>query len=122
MVLGTTGCSTWNPYRPDIHQGNVVTTESIGRLKAGMSPTQVQAILGTPVTHDFFQSKRWDYLNYTSRTGDKLSVRRLTLWFEGDRLNRWDVEGWSEVPSTAGVATSPTEAPFLSPAAPSKEP
>lgn len=114
MLLSMAGCSTWNPYRPEIHQGNKVTPEAIGRLTVGMTTAQVQAILGTPISRDVFQKQRWDYLNYSSRTGDKLTVQRLTLWFEGDHLNRWEAEGLP--------ATVPSESPASNPVEPSKEP
>jgi outer membrane protein assembly factor BamE len=87
------GCSTWNPYRPEIHQGNIITPEQISRLTVGMTPVQVQAILGASVTQDVFQAQRWDYIYYANRQGNQIAPRRLTLWFEGEKLARWESDG-----------------------------
>jgi outer membrane protein assembly factor BamE len=90
--LGITGCSSWNPYRPEMFQGNIVTSESIAKLKIGMPSSQVQAILGTPVVGDIFHPEHWDYLYYHSKRGEKVSPQHLSLWFENDTLARWTPE------------------------------
>src|SRR5262245_42076064 len=73
-VLGTSGCSSWNPdspqtrrlisyvvpYKADIVQGNVITTEQISQVKPGMTKLQVREILGTPLVTDPFHAQRWD--------------------------------------------------------------
>lgn len=91
-TINLTGCSTWNPYRPDIVQGNIVLPENIAKLKTGMSATQVQAILGTPVTGNIFHPERWDYLYYHNKRGEKTMPQHLSLWFENDALVRWESE------------------------------
>ena len=37
------------PYRPDVHQGNLVTNEQIEQLHVGMTQMQVQFLLGVPL-------------------------------------------------------------------------
>jgi len=78
-------------YRPDIQQGNVVSQESIDRLKPGMSKSQVRYILGTPMLVDAFHQDRWDYY-YSMQKGRKEPVQeRVALFFADDRLIR--IEG-----------------------------
>ena len=51
-----------SPYKPDIIQGNVVTTEQISQIKLGMTRAQVKEILGSPLITDPFHGDRWDYV------------------------------------------------------------
>lgn len=84
-------------YRQPIYQGNLLDTAAVEQLQAGMSKQQVQALLGTPSITDPFHEDRWDYVatQRTDRRGD-VEVRNFTLWFEGDRLVRWDGEYFPE--------------------------
>ncbi|EGK73199.1 Putative outer membrane lipoprotein OmlA [Methyloversatilis universalis FAM5] len=80
--------SKLNPYRIDIRQGNLVTQEMVGQLKAGMSREQVRFLLGTPMLADVFHPDRWDYV-YFFKPGNKpedTQQRRLIVYFEDDRL------------------------------------
>ncbi|MGZ9059973.1 MAG: outer membrane protein assembly factor BamE, partial [Burkholderiaceae bacterium] len=36
------------PYRPDVHQGNIITKEMVEQLRQGMTREQVRFMLGTP--------------------------------------------------------------------------
>lgn len=87
------GCSSWGfpgVYRINIEQGNIVTQEMVDQLKPGMSRRQVRFILGTPLQEDPFDDDRWDYI-YTLRNGNKtLRENRLTVFFEGDTMSRFD--------------------------------
>ena len=75
-------------YRPEIQQGNVVTQEQVNELKPGMTKRQVRFLLGTPMLSDVFHVDRWDYA-YTFGIGSKpVEIRRVTVYFEDDRLSR----------------------------------
>jgi outer membrane protein assembly factor BamE len=76
------GCSSFNepaslkgfiafiaPYKPDVIQGNVVTTEQMALVKPGMSRAQVREVLGSPLITDPFHADRWDYV-FTLRRQD----------------------------------------------------
>ena len=63
-LLLTTGCGMPKLFQVVISQGNLVDHEMLGKLEAGMTESQVQYILGTPLIHDTFAPERWDY--YTS--------------------------------------------------------
>jgi outer membrane protein assembly factor BamE len=88
------------PYRMDVQQGNYLDRETIAKLKPGMTRAQVRFILGTPLIADPFNPNRWDYLYY-NRPGRRIQdVRRLTLYFEDEKLKR----------AYADAAVTPTEA------------
>ena len=76
------------PYQMDVQQGNYVDMEMIAKLKPDMTRTQVRFILGTPLIADPFNPDRWDYLYIDRRAGRLKAVRRLTVYFEEDRLKR----------------------------------
>ena len=83
--------SVINPYRPDTHQGNLITKEMIDQLHLGMTQMQVQFLLGVPLLRDMFHQNRWDYLYYVNpRFGDP-ETRRLTVYFDDTgRLSRYE--------------------------------
>ena len=75
-------------YRPTIQQGNVVEQEQVNELQPGMSKRQVKFLLGSPMINDVFHANRWDYA-YTIGVGSRPDeIRRLTVFFEDDRLVR----------------------------------
>lgn len=75
-------------YRPTIQQGNVVSQEQVNELRPGMTKRQVRFLLGTPMLTDVFHANRWDYA-FTQGVGSKpTDRRRVTVFFENDRLVR----------------------------------
>ncbi|AFJ02177.1 Outer membrane lipoprotein SmpA [Methylophaga frappieri] len=73
-------------YRIDIQQGNDVTQEMLAKLEPGMSKSQVNFVMGTPVLIDTFHPDRWDYIySYQPGNGNR-QQRRVTLFFEDDKL------------------------------------
>jgi outer membrane protein assembly factor BamE len=80
--------SAISPYKIDIQQGNVVTQEMVGKLKAGLTRSQVRFVLGSPLVTDMFHSDRWDYIYLMQRQGKPDERRRLTVIFDGDKLLR----------------------------------
>ncbi len=78
-------------YRIDVQQGNVITQEMVAQLEPGMDKKKVNFIMGSPAIIDTFHTNRWDYV-YTFQAGRKTpKKRRVTLFFEEDRLVR--IEG-----------------------------
>lgn len=88
-----TGCSTLRfpgVFRIDIGQGNIITAEMIEKLKLGMTKRQVEYVMGSAMVQDPFSPDRWDYIyNYETGRGSFVE-NRLTLYFEGERLQRID--------------------------------
>lgn len=73
-------------YRVDIQQGNVIDQSMVNKLEAGMSKAKVRFIMGTPLLVDPFHSHRWDYI-YSLEPGDsEREQRRLSVFFEDDKL------------------------------------
>jgi outer membrane protein assembly factor BamE len=103
MLAGCTNPVNWvKPYRIEIQQGNFVTQEMVAQLKPGMTREQVRFALGTPLVTDIFHADRWDYVFRRQRENSThLEERRLTVFFEGDKLAR--VEG-DVVPAEASPA------------------
>jgi outer membrane protein assembly factor BamE len=92
MALMLVGCGsalpTFKPYKMDIQQGNVLTSEMLLQLRPGMTKSQVRFILGTPLLVDSFHSNRWDYFYQLRKQGEIVNQRRVILDFEDDLLLR----------------------------------
>ena len=78
------------PYKVEVVQGNFVSKEQVDALKAGMSRQQVREILGTSLLTDVFHADRWDYVFTMRRQGVEPQQRRLTLYFRGETLDRFE--------------------------------
>jgi len=78
------------PYRPDIVQGNVVTSEQLARIKPGMTRLQVREQLGTPLIADPFHAQRWDYVFSLVRQGFPTVERQFAVTFDGDAVQKID--------------------------------
>ncbi len=95
------GCGSFNetsvriaeivtPYKLEVVQGNFVASEQLQLLKAGMTRAQVRDLLGTPMVADAFHADRWDYAFSLRRKGVQTQSRRLTVYFKGDVLERFE--------------------------------
>jgi len=80
------------PYQIDMVQGNVVTREQMDAVAVGMPRAQVRALLGTPLLSSVFHEQRWDYVFSMRRQGSELQSRRVTLFFNGDLLERIEAD------------------------------
>lgn len=103
--------SRLSPYRIDVRQGNFVTQEMVAKLKPGMTREQVRFVLGTPLVSDIFHANRWDYVYRFQPGRGEPQQRRLSVFFEDDKLVRvgGDVVAASaeETTEPAPSATSP---------------
>ena len=77
------------PYRPDVHQGNIITQEMVDQLRQGMSREQVRCMLGTPLLTSDFHKDRWDYPYYLNPLKGPVQSRRLTIYFEDNKVVRF---------------------------------
>lgn len=114
LLVGLTACgsldqasnrmvSVVTPYKIDIVQGNFVSREQAAALKEGMSRLQVRDILGTPLLVSIFHANRWDYVFTFKRQGVAPQSRRVTVFFEGDRLAKIEADA---LPSEAEFVAS----------------
>ena len=78
------------PYKVEVVQGNFVSKEQVEQLKPGMSRQQVRELLGTSLLTDVFHANRWDYVFTIRRQGVEAQQRRLTLFFNGEVLDRFE--------------------------------
>jgi outer membrane protein assembly factor BamE len=102
-VLLVTGCTSavddkqrawmnkvFQPYVPDVVQGNFISSEQYAKLQVGQSREQVRQILGTPLLASYFHANRWDYVFEFKRANQVMGKeRRVTVFFEGDKLVRF---------------------------------
>ncbi len=83
-LLLLSACSTLEfpgAYVLSVDQGNIITHKMLEQLKPGMSKSQVEYVMGSPLIKDSFASDRWDYV-YKKREGRKiLDERRVTVYF-----------------------------------------
>ncbi|AEG91291.1 outer membrane protein assembly factor BamE [Ramlibacter tataouinensis] len=89
------------PYRIQVVQGNFISREQVEALRPGMSRQQVRDLLGTPLVTSVFHDDRWDYVFTLRRQGVEPQARRLTVYFKGAELERFEGD------------TMPTEAEFV---------
>jgi outer membrane protein assembly factor BamE len=66
----------------------VIEQEQINQLEPGMTKRQVKFLLGTAVLTDFFHLNRWDYVYTVGEGSTPDEIRRVTVFFEDDRLVR----------------------------------
>jgi outer membrane protein assembly factor BamE len=93
------------PYRIEIVQGNVITSEQIALIKPGRSRAEVREALGSPLIADPFHAQRWDYVFTLRRPGTEVQNRTVVVFFDGDVVK--SVEA-AELPSERDFIASIT--------------
>lgn len=85
--LFATGCS-WVKFpgvrKVEIQQGNIVDQEMIDKLRPGMTQSQVQFVLGTPLVVDTFNKKRWDYFYSRTTSAGAETEELVTIYFDDE--------------------------------------
>jgi outer membrane protein assembly factor BamE len=81
------------PYKIEVVQGNVITSEQAEALKPGMNRAQVRDVLGTPLVADAFHANRWDYVFTIRRQGADSQSRRIVVLFDADIFKSIDTGG-----------------------------
>lgn len=108
--------NAFRPYKMDVVQGNVVTSEQVALLKPGMSRIQVRDVLGTPLLTSVFHEDRWDYVFTLKRQGVEPQSRRVTVFFKNSELLRFEADALpseAEFAATLGKMNLPTKMPEL---------
>ena len=98
-TAGLTSCSSnlFSVHKIDIQQGNAVTQESVDQLKVGMKAEQVRYLLGHPLINDIFRPDRWDYVYYFKPGVGQLEKKRITVFFNNNRVVRIDQPGATQL-------------------------
>jgi outer membrane protein assembly factor BamE len=85
LLVSAPGCI----YRISVQQGNLLEESAIEQVSVGMTRSQVQFLLGTPMIRDPFHEDRWDYMYYLlPGRSDDVARRWCIVYFEGDRVVR----------------------------------
>ena len=121
MMLAS-ACTYLTPYKLPIQQGNIVDSESLTKLKSGMSKNQAVQVLGTPLLNDVFHANRWDYVHFLNKRGRISEQKHVVLIFEEEKLARLVGDGAPPLePMAAPVADSPAAVAPEPEAAPDKK-
>jgi len=114
VLLLTSGCQSLQssdnflgvitPYRVEVVQGNVITSEQAALAKPGLTRAQVRDVLGSPLLADPFHADRWDYVFTIRRQGAEPQLRRVVVLFKSDVLASIDTGG--ELPSERAFVAS----------------
>jgi outer membrane protein assembly factor BamE len=81
------------PYKIEIVQGNVITSEQAALIKPGMNRAQVRDVLGSPLVADVFHGDRWDYVFTIRRQGADPQARHVIVLFNADIFKSMDTGG-----------------------------
>ncbi len=92
------------PYKIEVVQGNVITSEQVAVAKPGLTRAQVRDVLGSPLLADPFHTDRWDYVFTIRRQGAEPQLRRVIVRFKADVLDT--IEGGAGLPSEHEFVTS----------------
>jgi outer membrane protein assembly factor BamE len=90
LTLLLAACGHMTPYKMDIRQGNLITSEMRAKLQLGMSKQQVRYVMGTPLLADAFHENRWDYAYSLAQRGKPVEQQNMTLYFDHDNLIKID--------------------------------
>lgn len=83
LALSAGGCV----YRLAIQQGNIADSADVEQVTAGMTPSQVRFLLGSPLVDDPFNNDRWDYVYYVRIGRQEPETRQfLTVYFEDGKV------------------------------------
>jgi outer membrane protein assembly factor BamE len=94
-------------YRMPVQQGNLLDPSQVAQLQEGMTRTQVSYLLGTPMVPPTFDDSRWDYFYYVrARQLKEPYTRRLTVFFEDDRVVRFEKVNIPDPPATPATTNT----------------
>lgn len=120
LASGLSACGNFGVHRIDIQQGNLVTQESVEKVKTGMSRNEVRLALGTPLLRDPFRADRWDYYFSISQGAGATDTRKVTVTFAADKVTKVEGVGVENEIFTGGVEKRRSYE--TAPGAPSKPP
>jgi outer membrane protein assembly factor BamE len=88
--FSVSGCgSLIKVHRLDVQQGNVITQDMLGKLRKGMSKSDVLAVLGQPVLSSILKKDSLDYV-YTWQPGyGKFTKKQVIVTFRKGRMTHY---------------------------------
>ena len=112
-----TRCGTITPYTPPIQQGKIISSDMIRQVQPGMTPQQVQFILGSPDIHDPFATNTFVYYySYQAHMNAPRESKQLLLRFKDNKLV--GIEGDYPPPQEVFGTTPTVATPDLNPQKP----
>ena len=89
LALATTALS--GCFKPEIRQGNYINDALVAKVKIGMTPAQVQFVMGPAMVKDPFHPDRWDYVRYVNpNNGDPIQNWHVIMFFQDGKLAKID--------------------------------
>jgi len=82
----------FEPYRIGVPQGNYVDRAMLDQIRPGMTQDQVRFALGTPLLVDPFRPDRWDYVFRFQHPNGRADLRRATVHFADNRVDRIEAD------------------------------
>ena len=89
MLLGVAilavGCSKFSMHRVDVYQGNYIEQQRLENLKPGMTRSEVQLLLGTPLVQDVYDPSVWYYVFFHSDSEGRVKEsKQVRVHFDRD--------------------------------------
>ncbi|UNM96714.1 outer membrane protein assembly factor BamE [Ignatzschineria rhizosphaerae] len=112
MLLGVAilavGCSKFSMHRVDVYQGNYIEQQRLENLKPGMTRSEVQLLLGTPLVQDVYDPSVWYYVFFHSDSDGKVKEsKQIQVHF--DRDGRYQYYN-GDIGNSAPIDTASVEA------------
>jgi len=74
-------------FKPEIRQGNFLSDDKIALVKPGMTPAQVEFVLGPPMAKDPTVMNQWDYVRYVNpNNGQPEQVWHVIVSFKDGKV------------------------------------
>lgn len=99
LVSMATACSFPGVFKINVQQGNIVTQEMLNQLKPGMTRSQVHFVLGNPVLENVFSDEQEVYLYSYQKAGGDTKRQKITIFYEGDVMARYEGSVLDEQPA-----------------------
>jgi len=97
ILLLIFSCSLPRVYEVVVSQGNLIDEDMMEKLEVGMTESQVKYVLGSPLIADTFTPNRWDYYTSVTQGNKKFTEKKVTLYFEDQKLIKWVESGDSSI-------------------------